>query len=604
MNGLLNRRLIAPLLALAIILSKTHMGASQEKKLSHQALALQAFEVLEKNCASCHGVTRVSGTLDIREPKTLFSQSKNPYIVSGNPENSYLWQRINNGDMPPDRQLTSTDRDLLKAWISEGTPLPPIQREHTQRPYVSIANVLDAIRTHQLDADADDRPFLRYFTFDHLHNDTSIENDRLSRMRAGLSKVLNSMHWKANIVRPRQVDRLGTVFSIDIRDLDWDRKGAEKEDRWNEMMKRYPYGLAHADPNDPKIEKMDNEIFKLAGSLPAIMRADWFVARATRPPLYELVLRLPNTASELENKLGLDVNDNLTRSRAARAGFSKSFVSSQNRLVERHDALYGAYWKSYDFRKGSTKGDLIQFPLGPDPGPGDAAIFKDFAFRHDGGEMIFHLPNGLQAYFLSDGKGKFIDKGPADVVSDPNQRSGTAEIVNGLSCMCCHNKGLIDSVRDDVRKGTAVSGEALTRVRKLYPSRERMQRLIEEDNERYGAALAKAIQPFLADSDRSKPADTVSEPVNEILVKQYNPDVSLNTAALELGVSAEQLKAAIAKSESLRELGLRILTTGGGIKRDLWDNGDRLSFSDPDGHSLFHKTARALGLGNRRVVGR
>jgi biotin operon repressor len=163
---------------------------------------------------------------------------------------------------------------------------------------------------------------------------------------------------------------------------------------------------------------------------------------------------------------------------------------------------------------------------------------------------------------------------------------------------------LIDSVRDDVRKGTAVSGEALSRVRKLYPSRERMQRLIEEDNERYGAALAKAIQPFLADSDRSKPADTVSEPVNEILVKQYNPDVSLNTAALELGVSAEQLKAAIAKSESLRELGLRILTTGGGIKRDLWDNGDRLSFTDPDGHSLFHKTARALGLGNRRVVGR
>ena len=69
-----------------------------------------------------------------------------------------------------------------------------------------------------------------------------------------------------------------------------------------------------------------------------------------------------------------------------------SGVSGQNRMVERHDAQFGAYWKSYDFKPNNTKSDLAQFPLGP--------VFKDhpfekLAFEHDGGELIFNLPNGF-----------------------------------------------------------------------------------------------------------------------------------------------------------------------------------------------------------------
>src|SRR5262249_14865434 len=155
-----------------------------------------------------------------------------------------------------------------------------------------------------------------------------------------------------------------------------------------------------------------------------------------------------------------------------------------NRLVERHEAAYGAYWKSYDFRSGDGDGNLFLKPLGPltlfDRHP-----YADQAFVHAGGEIIFHLPNGLQGYMLVNGKDERIDEGPPDVVRDKNETAGRATaIVNGLSCMACHQHGMIrDSVRDEVRDGAGVQGEARDKVRRLYLKREEMDKLLAADEE-------------------------------------------------------------------------------------------------------------------------
>lgn len=567
-------------------------------------ISIQAINILNDKCAACHGILRVSGSLDVRDPKTMLGKNNPPYVTPGSTDNSYIWKRIINGDMPPDNELTNNEKAVLKEWIKQGAKISIEKRITEQRPKVKTIQVLSTIRSHLRNADPEDRPFLKYFTLYHLHNDDTIDSARLGRHRAALSKAINSLHWKSTVVLPRPVDQNATVLYIDIRDLGWDKKGSERNDRWTEMMKRYPYGLANKDPNDPEVEKTDLDIIHLGNGLPVMMRGDWFVARATRPPLYELILRLPKTAKELEGIIGVDSQENIVAGRAARAGFSRSFVSSQNRVVERHVALFGAYWKSYDFRKGSEKSNVFRFPLGPQMSESKHANFQDFAFIHDGGEMIFHLPNGLQGYYLSDGNGNYLDKGPVDVVADPGQRSGTAEIVNGLSCISCHSRGLIDSINDDVRKGAVVSGELLRRVHKLYPPRESLQQLLKDDNRRFSAALEKAIGSFLVDADRQNPLVNISEPVTELLMKQYNPDIVLATAAMELGISAQELGSAIASMESLKDLGLRTLSAGGSIKRDLWDNGDRLFNKESDGQSLFHKIARELGLGNRRMVGR
>ena len=72
-------------------------------------------------------------------------------------------------------------------------------------------------------------------------------------------------------------------------------------------------------------------------------------ATASRPPLYHDLLQLPTTAGELERQLRLDAAIDIQQERVARAGFNGSGVSRNNRLIERHVALHGAYWRTYDF---------------------------------------------------------------------------------------------------------------------------------------------------------------------------------------------------------------------------------------------------------------
>ena len=55
------------------------------------------------------------------------------------------------------------------------------------------------------------------------------------------------------------------------------------------------------------------------------------------------------------------------------------------------------------------KQNLYEHPLGPK---------GKNAFEHDGGESIFSLPNGFQAYYLNTADGKSLDKGPTNIVQD------------------------------------------------------------------------------------------------------------------------------------------------------------------------------------------
>src|SRR5260370_12955814 len=100
--------------------------------------------------------------------------------------------------------------------------------------------------------------------------------------------------------------------------------------------------------------------------------------------------------------------------------------------------------------------------------------------------MVFNLPNGMQAYFLVNGKDEFIPKGPSDVVQDEKLKgSGTTEIINGLSCMVCHKEGMIGVPSDEVRNSTSLdSSEFMRKVRFLYAATPAMNKLINKDKER------------------------------------------------------------------------------------------------------------------------
>ena len=182
------------------------------------------------------------------------------------------------------------------------------------------------------------------------------------------------------------------------------------------------------------------------------MRADWFLANSSRPAIYHALLNLPKHIRELEHRLGINVDENILRNNVARAAFDRgaSGVSANNRMVERHDLPQGGYyWKSYDFAGSFGLQSLRDFPHGPEEIHLPLGLK---AFRHDGGEMIFSLPNGLQGYYLSDNKGNRIDEGPEKIVSyqqRPKDKAPT--IINGRSCIDCHADGILDQTGQHAR---------------------------------------------------------------------------------------------------------------------------------------------------------
>ena len=193
-------------------------------------------------------------------------------------------------------------------------------------------------------------------------------------------------------------------------------------------MRHYPY-------HEENITGDLSEIKSITLQKNIIVRADWFVFTASQPPFYGRFLNQPKNQQELEKSLGVDRIMNLKKGKVKRAGFEVSGISSHNRLIERHDSYDGFYWVSYDFNSSEDKRDLIENPLGP-----RGAFTGKRVFDHDGSEMIYSLPNGFQAYYLTDSSGTPVNVAPGDIVYDPSNEKG-GRIIKGISCIACHDQG-------------------------------------------------------------------------------------------------------------------------------------------------------------------
>jgi mono/diheme cytochrome c family protein len=552
----------------------------QAAAASDSELAIKARNVLKANCHRCHhGKGSDGGEFDLLRVETLTARlpdGDGAPVVPGKPADSLLIKKYEAGEMPPEDspvRPSKADMDLVRAWIAAGAPAFP---GRVVDPPVPLAEALTAIRDDLRRAAGEDRPFQRYFTLTHLYNNPQIAEEELRLVRAALSKAINSLSWKPRIVVPRAIDKQATVLAVDLRDLDWHR-----DNLWRTLVGKYPYGRRPR--GDHPLAALDDEIEQLAAFPLVMVNADWFIAAATRPPLYHAMLRLPDNARDLERQLQVDVLDDFRRDRLARAGFFPSGVSGQNRLVERHEALYGAYWKSYDFKKGTQRQDLKRLPLGPDF---SGSTFKHQAFVHDGGEIIFDLPNHLQGYMLVKGDDTRIDAGPIEVVSDALKTSGTNEIVNGLSCLACHQQGMKDFT-DQIRTGAAVTGDAARKVKRLYPEQKLMNELLAADRVRYLAALKQAIGPFLGDGQDDGAASPTSEPIGFVARLYALTPLSLAAVTAELGLDGPAELQAKLGENGLRELGLLPLVNGDSLSRHDWETGP--------GMSLMQRVSRELG---------
>ncbi len=543
-----------------------------------QQLAREATALLKARCYTCHGETfNGNAQFNVLDSPALLEHQ---YVLPDDVENSPVWQRVAGNEMPPEDSgvapLTDDERVLLKRWIAAGAP--QVQRE--RRNFKAYSTLIDAVYTDLERADAEDRVYLRYFSLAHLSNNYQEVTDFDLRLyRAAFSKAINSLSVVDEVYVPTFVDDEQTIFRVDIRRLGWTSK------QWSHLLDSYPFGIHFHHADDSQLANRDRQIDDWSGTPTCWIRADWFINSALRPPLYEQLLNIPDTLDRLETHLNVDAVRNFREDRLARAGFATSGVSNGNRLVERHSSRDGYYWKSYDFTGRTTDGNLFRFPLGPKFAENE---FANLAFQHDGGEMIFSLPNGLQAYMLCDASGKRIDKGPIEVVRDTKEIGGTPEVINGLSCIHCHRHGMID-FRDSVRDGAGVFDAARRKVHRLYPEPAAMSELVAKDRVKFMAALSEAIGPFLqVGDDRTKPIEEFAEPVGAI-ARFYQRDLTLAAVACEMGFeNPEVLRELIQHNRELVRLGLGPLVGGQTIKRAAWDS--NAAFVSP-----FQEAMRALG---------
>lgn len=558
------------------------------------SLADRAYRILEQRCSRCHGGAARQAGLDVLSREALVEErgdigSRFAFIVPGKPDESQLLDAVAGGAdsyMPQDgspeaEAMTDAEKALLTEWVAAGAEFP----ERTVRQFLTEKAVLAAVRAHLLETRADDRRFLRFFTFTHLHNNPRVTARDLRLYRAALAKVLNSLSQKRDIVVPQPLEGSDeAVYVVDLRALGW-----EEGDKWQSVLDEYPYGLKHDFVTDEEFSELSKDVRQFSGADLAYLRADWFVVTATRPPLYHDLLDIPDTLGELEESLQLDVEKNILDGRVARSGYAKSGVSKQNRLIERHTSPATPYfWVSYDFKPKRPKGDLTRFPLGPEF---EGNPFRHQAFEHDGGEIIWSLPNGMQAYMLVDAEGGRIDSGPVDVVFDRSAVLGTPEIVNGISCMYCHREGMITEFRDEIRGANAVGGDPLVKVKQIYPPHEEMQNLVRRDRDLFVRALDEVTARYLLAEGDPGSVTLMPEPVGKV-AEMYSRDLKAHEVALELGIERlEDLQAMIRTNRNLLRFGLGALAQNppATLKREKWET--------RDGTSLMQDVASQLRLG-------
>ena len=506
---------------------------------AQQPISQQAFAIFEQHCLDCHGeFGSYTDALLIKHANLIEDRA----VIPGQPNASELYFRLL-GDTDTGSQMPLGQEPLdpeaiatIRRWIESGAPdweaIPKPERS-----FITTEAMLQSIHTHVTSLTAFDRSFARYFTLTHLYN-AGASDDNLRAYRNALSKLVNSLSWGSEVIKPTPIDREETIFYIDLRHYEWDIKS----DKWYKIEQAYPYGVQLKSSTYTTLCQETN------CELPFV-RADWFIATASLPPLYHEILDLPKTDRELETRLEVDVAENIKNApgvRVWRAGFNESGVSVNNRIVERHKSRYGAYWKSYDFAGNVGTQNIFTHPLN---------------FTHDGGEIIFNLPNGLQAYYLSTAIGERLDEAPINIVSNAGARDPVVR--NGLSCMGCHTEGMKtfnDQVRSVIVQSQNPSYDKAQALR-LYAEKSEMNALIREDTERYKRAIEAAGGVFGG-----------SEPIQQ-LVKQFEGPIDATHAAAEVGLETADFLQKIRENSTLQNAGLLVLgVENGTIKRDAWES--------------------------------
>jgi mono/diheme cytochrome c family protein len=546
------------------------------------ALTAQADQVIETYCRSCHAPGKTYGAVfptgdiaDMPFDKRI--------VISGNPDASPLYESIASNRMPLGQKMSTAEVDVLKRWIeglgapvAAATPAPVIQ---TAAPVGEVPMPLFAggARQEQMlaivaDISATterDRPHYRYFSFANTPlvdidcTQTGARRNPVFYLHAAFNKFVNSISMGPRVVPVTVLNGTeGAIVRIDMRDYGWStemwdaistgvytqtaRASDFSEAAWNDLATVYPYGI------DANTDPLLAVIADATRTAVPVMRADWFTHFGSEAPYYDMFLGLTSQIRDLEARIGLDIDREIQSGRMIRAAMlpGASGVSDHNRMLERFELPRGGYyWKSYDFAGDSGRQSLTLHPDGPEE---VSHTFTDTeAFEHDGGEMIFSLPNGLQGYYLSTNTGERLLVGPASIVSFRTKPIGKGvEIENARSCFDCHANGMIakrDQLRDVLMTSQRYSREQLDRMLQIYIPNEQLSEIYKTDSAAFLTALSNLNATETSPTGRltslAAPSSVGGGEIFTYLADQHFNAVDLDGLAREFHMDVDTLRA-------------------------------------------------------------
>jgi hypothetical protein len=385
--------------------------------------------------------------------------------------------------------------------------------------------------------DSQDQPFTRYLTITYSSNAGDCEGigKAVQRQRYALFKGINSVSTEAQIGIPEPIDANKTIYRIDIRDYNWDRDIdleddgiVDFDDGWDAIVDGVgEYAVEYAG------DQADDLVQDTGVAVP-FLPVNAFIQFTELDNLYYSLIGAKANLFDFEKEvLGIDTVAEIADDNLLRGGFSNSGVSKQERVLNRFDQNTAggyAYWISFDFDGGGGgQADPNNLVLNL----ANESIYQDpIDFAFTGGEAIFNLPNGMQAYYVANAAGARLGEAPVGIVIDPAQNNGN--VTNGASCHSCHNAGMIsftDTVRQFVLDNrTLFDNDTYEAVMNQYPTQQEFQAAMDRDSELHVSRVAQAGVP------RGTP-----DPVSRLFLDFQLGNITAIQAAGELGVTRQEL---------------------------------------------------------------
>jgi len=495
-------------------------------------------DILRVNCGSCHIGPGSQGDfgylLNIDE---LMAADK---VVPGSKEDSQLYNRMVGGTMPPAavrviQTPTYGQIEIVGKWIDE-LEIPGDEPTCEPNEFLSVDQQIELMAEDIARLDpVTEAPFTRYMTVTYNSN-TGDCGRALNRQRYALFKGINSVSTGTRPVQPEAIDPGETIYRIDIRDYEWDRDIDLEDDGVVDFVDGWEAIIADARTQDFVIEYEGDQADDLkldANTLVPFLPVNVFIQATEFGDLYYTLIGGKANLFDFELEVrGIDTIAEIEENNLMRAGFENSGVSKQERVLNRFDSGVAGnqnYWISFDF-DGGNGGDGAN---GFERDIANESIFADpldFAFA--GGEAIFSLPNGLQAYYVAAADGARLAEAPIGVVIDPAQNNGL--VTNGASCHSCHNAGMItftDTVRQFVIDNRVqFDNDTFEDVMEQYPTPQEFQRQMDLDSQVHILATEAAGVP-----------EGTPDPISRVYLDFQLGNVTAKIAAGEFGVTQEFL---------------------------------------------------------------